>query len=69
LVFLIENLGEDTMDERKRLDGESGGVREATDTVRRPWHAPAIDVIPLKSAQAGLGSTADAHSTAGTEAC
>ena len=51
------------MNDSKRPD------EEATDAVRRPWHTPVIDVVPLKSAQAGLGSVTDANTLPGTEAC
>jgi len=60
------------MDDRNKLHGASGGVPEATDvaaSARQPWHTPAIDVVPLKSAEVNNGTAHDGNGANGTNVC
>lgn len=54
------------MDDKARLDGLD---RDIAATDRQPWHAPVIDVVPLRAAEAQAGNGADGNSNSGTDAC
>ncbi len=48
------------MDDLTKLDHVSEGQRADMATAGRPpWHAPVIDIVPLKSAETGATAATD----------
>jgi hypothetical protein len=60
------------MDDRVKLDRaltDVQGAHDVTASGQMPWHAPVIDIVPLKNAQTNAGTGADGSGNTNTEIC